>query len=108
MKKDKEIFGLNKIPQEAVIAELRQELGKANAYIGELEDALKKMETNNERKLKNDLKSMKCTIKQLAAQIVELRQNDDCKRLRKTISELTVKNVALEKELKNCKKDLDA
>lgn len=38
--KDKEWSGLLKIPSEEVIKELRIELGKANAYIKELEDKI--------------------------------------------------------------------
>lgn len=38
--KDKEWSGLLKIPSEEVIKELRVELGKANAYIKELEEKL--------------------------------------------------------------------
>ncbi len=41
--KDTEWSGLLKIPSEEVIKELRIELGKANAYIKELEDKLKQL-----------------------------------------------------------------
>jgi hypothetical protein len=38
--KDKEVHGLMKLPDEVVIAQLRLELGKSNAYISELEEKL--------------------------------------------------------------------
>jgi peptidoglycan hydrolase CwlO-like protein len=40
MKRDREVHGLMKIPSEVVISELRQELGKANSMISELQDKL--------------------------------------------------------------------
>ncbi len=40
MKKDREVHGLMKIPEEVVISQLRVELGKANSYIQELEEKL--------------------------------------------------------------------
>lgn len=40
MKRDREVHGLMKIPAEVVISELRQELGKSNAMIVELQDEL--------------------------------------------------------------------
>lgn len=40
MKKD---YGLMKIPSEAVISELRQELGKSNATISELTDKISEL-----------------------------------------------------------------
>jgi cell division protein ZapA (FtsZ GTPase activity inhibitor) len=43
--KDKENYGLLKIPSEAVIKELRVELGKANAYIQELKERMKLINT---------------------------------------------------------------
>lgn len=46
MSKEKSIFGLEKIPDEALIGELRIELGKRNSYIQELEHELK---SNNKR-----------------------------------------------------------
>ena len=39
--KDKENYGLLKIPEEAVIKELRIELGKTKAYTEELKDTMK-------------------------------------------------------------------
>lgn len=50
MAKDKEWSGLLKIPTELVISQLRIELGKQASYITELEDLVKKVKAENERK----------------------------------------------------------
>jgi Sec-independent protein translocase protein TatA len=44
--KTKPIFGLDKLPDDAIIKELRTELGKANSYIQELENELKQALNN--------------------------------------------------------------
>lgn len=43
-RKDTPWSGLEKIPDEAVIKQLRKDLGAANSYIEELEDKIKLME----------------------------------------------------------------
>ena len=48
--KDKAVHGLDKVPDSAVISQLRQELGKANAYIDELKDQLSEREPKKIRK----------------------------------------------------------
>lgn len=51
------IFGLDKVPEEAIIKQLRTELGKANSYIQELEESLTKMKECK----KNSVKCFKAT-----------------------------------------------
>ena len=41
--KEKEIFGLHKVPDRELLKQARIELGKANSYIEELEDRVKEL-----------------------------------------------------------------
>lgn len=61
--KDKQWSGLMKVPAEEIIKELRLELGKANAYISELEFKLKEFE---------ELKAKKENLERLKALETEL------------------------------------
>lgn len=61
--KDKQWSGLMKVPAEEIIKELRLELGKANAYISELEFKLVEFES---------LKTKKENIERLKALETEL------------------------------------
>jgi len=61
--KDKQWSGLIKVPAEEIIKELRLELGKANAYISELEFKLTEFE---------ELKSKKENLERLKALETEL------------------------------------
>ena len=61
--KDKQWSGLIKVPAEEIIKELRLELGKANAYISELEFKLKEFE---------ELKAKKENLERLKALETEL------------------------------------
>ena len=63
--KDKNVHGLEKIPDSEVIIILRQELGKANAYIDELKDNIKE---NQVRKVKNG------TVESLTGRILNLEK----------------------------------
>lgn len=72
MSKDKEIFGLLKLPDELVIKGLQIELGKANSYILELEEKIVKLEKisrpiNAERlvQLQNENKNLKRKLNKL-------------------------------------------
>ena len=72
MSKDKEIFGLLKLPDELVIKGLQIEIGKANSYILELEEKIVKLEKisrpiNAERlvQLQNENKNLKRKLNKL-------------------------------------------
>lgn len=95
MNKDKEVHGLMKLPEEAIIASLRVELGKANAYIAELEDSLKEALKcpPDLAKLMNDNSSLRGEIKKLRGRI----DSDEVMRLRRTVSELVAENIKLKR-----------
>jgi hypothetical protein len=69
--KDTSVHGLDKLPDSVVISQLRQELGKSNAYIDELKDQLKEREP---RKIKQGtLISKDGEIKNLKKQLKKYR-----------------------------------
>ena len=96
--KDKEVFGLLKIPDEVVIKQLRQDLGKANAYIQELEHLIKQNDSGLKRRLRdleNENKSLRGNLKALQGDEMHKRYTENIKKkskeiesLRNTISEL--------------------
>lgn len=70
--KDKEWTGLLKIPSEEVIKELRIELGKANAYINELEHRLS--ELNGVRIKEHKLVCLEGRVKNLEKELEKSRK----------------------------------
>lgn len=90
MKKDKEVHGLMKIPSEVVISELRQELGKANAYIEELKEMFNSF---NKKEFKvQTLINLEGRISNL---LKELEQS------RKECNRVVAENIRLKKQLFN-------
>ena len=69
--KDKEVHGLMKLPNEVVIEQLRLELGKANAYISEMEEKLS--DSGNKIK-KQTLLCLESRIKNLEKKISNLKK----------------------------------
>jgi biotin operon repressor len=69
--KDKEVHGLMKLPPEAVIAQLRLELGKSNAYISELEE---KLSDNGHNIKKQTLLCLEGRIKNLEKSLEKSRK----------------------------------
>ena len=100
MKSDKEIFGLSKIPDSAVISQLRSDLGAANSYIQELEFRLSGADVVLElsakvKALENDNASLRGSLMALRGSDVEARhraalnaKSKEIINLRKTVSEL--------------------
>ena len=76
--KDKEVHGLNKLPDSVLISHLRQELGKKNAHIEELKDRIK---VNIPRRVKN------AHLNQLTGINVKLTKNLEKYRRRIRISD---------------------
>lgn len=99
MSKDKEVHGLMKIPEEAVIASLRVELGQHKAYIDELEERLKIALTLETKDLLNQIHSLKCERKKLHERIKYMQDNDEINRLRRENNELVGRIVQLKKNL---------
>jgi len=82
--KDTERYGLQKVPDEIIIKVLRVELGKANAYIVELEELAK------------EPAKMLCKYKQNAK-----GERDRADRLQKEVYRLNFENSELKKRIKN-------
>lgn len=92
--KDKEWTGLLKIPSEEVIKELRIELGKANAYINELEHRLNSLGGLKEIKAQH-LDSLERRIKNLEKKL---------EKSRKECNEVVAHNLRMQKQLFDEKK----
>lgn len=74
-----------KVPDEAIIAELRTKLGNAESYIVELEEALK---NDNLVSLRNENKSLRGNIKVLSEKLKRAQADeDDSVKIRKLKSE---------------------
>lgn len=99
MSKDKEVHGLMKLPEEAVIASLRVELGQHKSYIDELEERLKMALTPETKDLLNQIHSLKCERKKLHERIKSLQDNDEINRLRRENKELVGRIVQLNLKL---------
>lgn len=99
MSKDKEVHGLMKLHEEAVIASLRVELGQHKAYIDELEERLKIALTSKTKDLLNQIHSLKCERKKLHELIKSLQYNDEINRLRRDNKELVGRIVQLNLKL---------
>jgi len=89
MKKDREVHGLMKVPEEAVISQLRLELGKANAYISELEERL----SEGGNQIKKD------TLFHLEGRIKNLEKALD--KSRKECNKVVEHNLRMQKQLFN-------
>ena len=90
MKKDREVHGLMKVPEEVVISELRKELGKANAYIQELEERIKLLNSK-------DVKPQ--TLISLEGRIKNLEKALD--KSRKECNKVVEHNLRMQKQLFN-------
>ncbi|MDL2310273.1 hypothetical protein LJC39_04070 [Parabacteroides sp. OttesenSCG-928-B22] len=80
--KDKAVHGLLKLPDEALIKELRIELGKQASYIQELEDEikfLKKEETEEKKKIRREklFDEYRGQIKNLNDKIRKLKKDNE-------------------------------
>lgn len=80
--KDKAVHGLLKLPDEALIKELRIELGKQTSYIQELEDEikfLKKEETEEKKKIRREklFDEYRGQIKNLNDKIRKLKKDNE-------------------------------
>lgn len=80
--KDKAVHGLFKLPDEALIKELRIELGKQASYIQELEDEikfLKKEETEEKKKIRREklFDEYRAQIKNLNDKIRKLKKDNE-------------------------------
>jgi len=81
MGKDKEWSGLMKVPAEEIIKELRMELGKANAYIAELESIV------NDYKILDTKKENIVRLKALETELSRVKSKLDDTRNRLADSE---------------------
>lgn len=93
-KKDTPVYGLEKIPDEVIIQELRLEMGKLNAYIEELEFELKTIKADREGyilKLENTVKSLKNQMKPDPNSPKQISKSKEIINLKKTISDLLCK-----------------
>jgi hypothetical protein len=88
MRKDKEVHGLMKIPEEAVISELRIELGKAKCYIQELEEKIKLL---SGREIKQQ------TFDCLSGRIKNLEK--ELEKSRKECNKVVAHNLRMQKQL---------
>ena len=82
----KEIHGLHKVPDEILIAQLNQELGKANAYIAELESL--------NRALKEQCRIIKADRKEAMKELILKEQKEKITKLNETITRLRKENEA--------------
>lgn len=87
MDKAKELHGLMKLPSEALITELKIEIGKRDAYITELEEG--------NASLKSEMKLLEQSAKGSAGELRAIRKDAVCmeykaemKRMRNTICTL--------------------
>ena len=95
--KDKEKYGLLKIPSEAVIKELRIELGKTKAYIEELKDTMKLI---NSKEFKvQTLINLEGRVKNLEKELEKSRK--ECNRV--VQENIRMKKQLFDNELKNRK-----
>ena len=95
--KDKENYGLLKIPEEAVIKELRIELGKTKAYIEELKDTMKLI---NSKEFKvQTLINLEGRVKNLEKELEKSRK--ECNRV--VQENIRMKKQLFDNELKNRK-----
>jgi hypothetical protein len=93
--KDKENYGLLKIPEEAVIKELRIELGKTKAYIEELKDTIKLI---NSKEVKvQTLISLEGRVKNLEKELEKSRK--ECNRV--VEQNIRMRKQLFDNELKN-------
>jgi hypothetical protein len=93
--KDKENYGLLKIPEEAVIKELRIELGKTKAYIEELKDTMKLI---NSKEVKvQTLISLEGRVKNLEKELEKSRK--ECNRV--VEQNIRMRKQLFDNELKN-------
>jgi threonine dehydrogenase-like Zn-dependent dehydrogenase len=93
--KDKENYGLLKIPEEAVIKELRIELGKTKAYVEELKDAIKLI---NSKEVKvQTLISLEGRVKNLEKELEKSRK--ECNRV--VEQNIRMRKQLFDNELKN-------
>lgn len=92
MAKDDELYGLHKIPDSALIHELRVEAGKREAYISELEDYIANQD--------DSIAKLEDKNKRLESAII-LERNDSKIEHRKQL-DLIIKNP---KELREIRKD---
>ena len=79
-----ERYDLHKVPDEVLIAQLNQELGKANAYIAELESA--------NRALKEQFRISKIERKEAVKDLVLKELKDKITELNATVSRLLKEN----------------
>ena len=93
--KDKENYGLLKIPEEAVIKELRIELGKTKAYVEELKDTMKLI---NSKEVKvQTLISLEGRVKNLEKELEKSRK--ECNRV--VEQNIRMRKQLFDNELKN-------
>jgi threonine dehydrogenase-like Zn-dependent dehydrogenase len=93
--KDKENYGLLKIPEEAVIKELRIELGKTKAYVEELKDTMKLI---NSKEVKvQTLINLEGRVKNLEKELEKSRK--ECNRV--VEQNLRMRKQLFDNELKN-------
>lgn len=99
--KDREWSGLYKIPAEEVIKELRLELGKANAYISELEEKIKLYESERDilKSKKDNLVNVNRLEKELAKVKEQLKDTRnrfaDCEKSREHFKKELFKSMKL-------------
>ena len=99
--KDREWSGLYKIPAEEIIKELRLELGKANAYISELEEKIKLYESERDilKSKKDNLANVNRLEKELAKVKEQLKDTRnrfaDCEKSREHFKKELFKSMKL-------------
>jgi len=82
-RKDQEIHGLSKIPDSVLISELRQEIGKLNSLVLELEEKLSKQATKKIKQatiesLENRIKNLNKELKAYRSmKLIENGRDDD-------------------------------
>jgi len=85
--KYEELFGLAKIPDEEIIRFLNIELGKAKAYVIELEEKIKKSKIET-KKLKAEIQQLKSTRELTSAEIKVIKQDQIFNEYRSKIDQL--------------------
>jgi hypothetical protein len=81
-----------KIPDELIIKHLQQELGVKESYIQELEHTISKLNTDQDREIRKEIKSEEI-FKNLKQQLSKSKKENTT--LRKSISELVIRISAL-------------
>lgn len=108
MSKDKEIFGLHKIPDKELIKQLRVEIGILYSEIDELKYKLEEKSPLEHKQSENSeyIRSMEGQVKNLKLKIKQLEDDFDITTMKEQISSLneliSTKNrkiIALEREL---------